>query len=60
MAVKISMNVKEVNRAVHLALFVRTSWEHLFANVHQVPMETQGLVVPNPINVSAMPFVPIL
>ena len=54
------MNVKEVNRAVHLALFVRTSWEHLFANVHQVPMETLGLVVPNPINVSAMPFALIL
>ena len=59
MVVKISMNAKEVNQAVHLELFAKTSWEHLFANVHLVPMGNLGLAVLNPINVSAMPFVPI-
>jgi hypothetical protein len=56
MDVKISMNAK-LHQAVHLELFAKTSWEHLFANVHLVPMENLGLAVPNPINVSAMPFV---
>ena len=59
MVVKISMNAKEVNQAVHLVLFAKTSWEHLSANVHLVPMETLGLAVPNPINASVMPSVPI-
>ena len=58
MVAKILMNAKEA-RCARKVVFAKTCPGPLFANVHLVPMETQVRDVPNPTNVSAMPFAPI-
>ena len=59
MVAKILMNAKE-ERCARKVVFAKTCPGPSFVNVHRVPMETQVRDVPNPTNVSAMPFAPII
>ena len=59
MVAKILMNAKEA-RCARKVVFAKTCPGPLFVNAHRVPMETQVQDVPNPTNVSAMPFAPII
>jgi len=58
MVAKILMNARE-ERCARKVVFAKTCLGPLSVNAHRVPMETQVQDVPNPTNVSAMPFAPI-
>ena len=58
MVAKILMNAKEA-RFARKVVFAKTCPGPLFASAHQELMEIQVRDVPNPTNVSAMPFAPI-